>query len=81
MQQNTFDEIPHTPTLVMGSYPSMLIAQLLHEEIVLQFGAGGCAPEGAEPLIDPEALLFPMIETSPSMDDILLLATYLAEAA
>jgi hypothetical protein len=82
MQQNNFSiEIPRSPTLVMGSYPSTNIAQLLHDEIVLQFGIGGCAPEGSEPLIDSDALLFPKVEEPVSLDEIRILARYLLEAA
>jgi hypothetical protein len=83
MLQNNFDiEIPRTPTLVMGSYPSTNIAQLLHDEIVLQFGIGGCAPlEGSEPLVDPDVFLFSKVEEPASVDEIRILARFLLEAA
>lgn len=62
MLQNTQDiEIPHSPTIVMGSNPSTNIAWLLHEEMVRQFGYGGFAPiEGSEPLVDPNFPIFPI---------------------
>lgn len=85
MQQNISPQtdLPHLQTIVMGSNPSTNIAYLLHEELIRQFGVGGCAPEGSEPLYDPDVFLFPKIEEAPiSSDDIWLLERYLtAEAA
>jgi hypothetical protein len=84
IQNIDFDtDLPRVQTIVMGSNPSTNIAYLLHEELIRQFGVGGCAPEGSEPLCDPDVFLFPKIEEAPiSSDDIWLLERYLtAEAA
>lgn len=83
MQQNIDFEsdLPRVPTLVMGSNPTTSIAYLLHEELVRHFGIGGCAPDGSEPLCDPELFLFPKIEEPMNHEEILLLAQYLSEAA
>lgn len=83
MQQNIdFDtDLPRVQTIVMGSNPSTNIAYLLHEELVRHFGVGGCSSEGSVPLCDPDVFLFPKIEETPMVDDILILARYLTQEA
>jgi hypothetical protein len=66
LQNIDFDtDLPRVQTIVMGSNPSTNIAYLLHEELIRHFGVGGCAPDGSEPLCDPELFLFPKMEEGP----------------
>ncbi len=53
------------------------IEMMIQEEIVRHFGIGGCAPLGAEPIIDPDVFLFPKIEEEREIYDL----DYMLEAA